>query len=614
MLVTECPLQQAPRAPQSGDAAPARRLLLPSLTSHWQGRADYTILDTAFEFGLSFLATWQAWRDGTGRPQRLHYIAFVPRLYSLAALEAVHRLWPQWETASRALRERWPCAVPGWHRILLPDADVHLTLVLGNEMQDLAQLDARVDTFLADDGFFAREARQVRHDLTWFSRLAAAQSQMVLPAGAVDEDALRAAGFAPDRAAALAPFAPRWQVDAPAAIERHAIVIGAGLAGAAIGQRLCARGWQVELIERHPVPAEEASGNLAGIFMPVLARDDNPVARFSRAAFLFALRLWQELGGIGTAFDGAMCGVLQLMREDRLADFGMYPPQFARPIDAEELARRLPGLGVGIGDGAAWLFAQGGWANPASVCQAMLKACGDGLHRRHGSTVARLEREGNLWCAFDEDGTALAQAPHVVLANGIDGNRFPQTSELPLSRIRGQVTHVEASCMPPLTMAVCGDGYVTPAWRGLCSVGASYDMDGEPGLRAASQHENLVRLTTLFPALRVDFAARFEALPLQGRTGFRCVALDRLPFAGRLPDQAALQLSRAERLRDVPRHAGLHALLGLASRGLTWAPLAAELLAAQMSGEPSPLERDLGATLDPARFALQRHRTAKKTH
>jgi tRNA 5-methylaminomethyl-2-thiouridine biosynthesis bifunctional protein len=63
----------------------------------------------------------------------------------------------------------------------------------------------------------------------------------------------------------------------------------------------------------------------------------------------------------------------------------------------------------------------------------------------------------------------------------------------------------------------------------------------------------------------------------------------------------------------VPRHAGLHALLGLASRGLTWAPLAAELLAAQMSGEPLPLERDLCATLDPARFALQRHRTARGT-
>jgi len=604
--VVEHTLQQAPAAPRAGDAVLARQRLAPLLMPHWPGRNDYTILDTAFEFGLRFLAAWQIWRDDADRPRRLHYVAFVPRLYSRAALEEAHRGLPECGAFAHLLRERWPCAVPGLHRIVLPDADVRLTLVLGDEMQDLARLDARIDAFLPDDGFFTREAKRRRHELAWFSRLAAARSQIVLPVEAAETEALHEVGFVQHGAASSASFAPRWQVDMPAAVTRHAIVIGAGLAGAAISQRLCARGWQVELIERHATPGQEASGNLAGIFMPVLARDDNPVARFSRAAFLFALRLWQALGGIGTAFEGEMCGVLQLMGEGRLAEFGSYPPEFAHPIEAPELARMLPGLGAGTGD--ACLFAQGGWANPAGVCRAMLAGCGTGVTWRRGS-VARLERAGDLWRVWDEEGALLAQAPHVVLANGGGGNRFVQTGELPLSCVRGQVTHVDAARMPPLSMAVCGDGYVTPAWRGLCSVGASYDMDDEPGLRAASQHENLARLATLFPEL----AARLDDLPLEGRTGFRAVAPDRLPLAGSLPDLAALSVSRAERLRDVPRHAGLHALLGLASRGLTWAPLAAELLAAQMSGEPLPLERDLCATLDPARFALQRHRTARGT-
>ena len=609
MRVAEHALQQAPIAPQAGDGARQSQRLLPLLTPHWAGRADYVILDTAFDFGLRFLACGQAWRECANRPQRLHYLAFVPRHYSREALEAAHRLWPEWRVPSQALRERWPCAVPGLHRIVLAESDVRLTLVLGDEMQDLALLDARIDTFLPDGGFFLRDAARLRYDLTWFSRLAAPRSQIALPSDAVEDEPLRAAGFVRDGAAPLASFAPRWRVDVPAAVERHAIVIGAGLAGAAVCGRLCARGWQVELLERHSAPAQEASGNLAGIFMPVLARDDNPAARFSRAAFLLALRLWQELGGVGTAFDGAMCGVAQLMGDERQAAFGAYPEEFARAIDADELARMLPGSGTG-GE-AAWLFAQGGWANPAGVCQAMLDACGNKLQRRHGISATRLERKDELWCVFDEEGMLLAAAPHVVLANGTDGNRFAQTSELPLSRVRGQVTHVDAARMPRLTMAVCGDGYVTPAWRGLCSVGATYDADDEPGLRAASQRENLARLTTLLPALPPDFTARIETLPLQGRTGFRSVAPDRLPLVGSLPDQVALSSSRAERLRDVPRHAGLHALLGLASRGLTWAPLAAELLAAQMSGEPLPLERDLCATLDPARFALQRHRAAR---
>jgi tRNA 5-methylaminomethyl-2-thiouridine biosynthesis bifunctional protein len=45
-------------------------------------------------------------------------------------------------------------------------------------------------------------------------------------------------------------------------------------------------------------------------------------------------------------------------------------------------------------------------------------------------------------------------------------------------------------------------------------------------------------------------------------------------------------------------------LLGYASRGLIWAPLAAELLAAQLQGEPLPVENKIAAALDPARFLL----------
>jgi tRNA 5-methylaminomethyl-2-thiouridine biosynthesis bifunctional protein len=588
MRVTACLLEQPPFGP---DAAVLRQRTDRALISHWRGRADYTVLDTSFDFGGNFLAAWQAWRDCTERPERLHYVALVPRFHSGTALETMHGRWPQWTALSQALRACWPCAVPGMHRILLPDAGVRLTLVLGDaqDRQDLAQLEARVDSFLPNDDFFRRDARLLRHDLMWISRLAAFESQIIMPDGAIDEPALRAVGFMPD--AGLATFAPRWQVVPQADVLRRAIVVGAGLAGAAVAQRLCARGWHVELIERHATPAREASGNLAGIFMPVLARDDNPSARFSRAAFLFALRLWQQLGGVGTAFDGAQCGVLQLLDEDGQTLSNDYPEEFARLLEN------------------GWLFAQGGWADPASVCRAMLDACDGKLTRRHDMAAARIERGDDLWRIFDEQGVLLAQAPHLVLANGAGGNRFKQTQQLPLTQIRGQVTHVDASRLPELPMAICGDGYITPAWHGLCSVGATYDIDDDASLRADSQRENLARLTRLLP----DHAASVDDLPLQGRTGFRSVAPDRMPLVGAVPDYAALAISRAERLRDVPRHAGLYALLGLASRGLTWAPLAAELLAAQMSNEPLPLERDLYATLDPARFALQKHRAANKS-
>jgi tRNA 5-methylaminomethyl-2-thiouridine biosynthesis bifunctional protein len=61
----------------------------------------------------------------------------------------------------------------------------------------------------------------------------------------------------------------------------------------------------------------------------------------------------------------------------------------------------------------------------------------------------------------------------------------------------------------------------------------------------------------------------------------------------------------------VQRHPGLHCLLGYASRGLIWAPLAAELLVSQLEGEPLPLEASLAAALDPARFVLRARRAPR---
>jgi tRNA 5-methylaminomethyl-2-thiouridine biosynthesis bifunctional protein len=84
------------------------------------------------------------------------------------------------------------------------------------------------------------------------------------------------------------------------------------------------------------------------------------------------------------------------------------------------------------------------------------------------------------------------------------------------------------------------------------------------------------------------------------------VAPDRLPLVGALPEP--LFAVGAERLRELPRQPGLYGLLGYASRGLTWAPLAAELLAASLDGEPLPLEAQLAAALDPGRFLLRGRR------
>lgn len=541
------------------------------LQEHWRGRTRYIVFDSDHGDGRRFTELVEAWRADPQRPANLHVIALAGGLQ------------------------------PGFHRIPQPDANVTLDLLAAPLSSALAQLTAHLDTIrlhAVDGTDFVRP----------LARLTALGARLAAPGlDTGQRAALQAQGFAFDGAedAIFASRKPRLPVTP--APERRALVLGAGVAGCAAAARLCARGWQVTLVERHPQVAMEASGNLAGIFMPLLSRDDNIPTRLTRAAYLYALRYWERLGGIGRAFDGAQCGVLQLARDAghaavsrAIAFDGTTPPDFARWLEPQQAATLL---GLPAPDGG-WLFPQGGWARPASVCAAMLASCGDLLATRFDAGDVTLERDGNEWLARAADGTELGRAPTVILASGAGARHMAQTRDLPLQALRGQVTHLAPQHAPQLPLVLCREAYLTPSSSGVTCAGATYDLDADPQLRAASQQENVERLRAL-----VSDPMAAEGAPLAGRVGFRCVAPDRLPLVGRLPDFAAA--GATERLRDVPRHPGLHGLLGYASRGLIWAPLAAELLAAQLEGEPLPLEMALVDALDPARFVLRARRTSR---
>ncbi|GIZ52247.1 bifunctional tRNA (5-methylaminomethyl-2-thiouridine)(34)-methyltransferase MnmD/FAD-dependent 5-carboxymethylaminomethyl-2-thiouridine(34) oxidoreductase MnmC [Noviherbaspirillum aridicola] len=582
------------------------------LPRRWRDAARFTLLETGFGLGLNFLATWQAWQSHAPAHARLHYVAIEKHPFAPDDLARLHARWPELAALSAQLRAAWPPLVPGFHRVLLDGGRVTLTLAFGDIADCLPQIAMAADAFYLDGFAPSRNpdmwSPQV---LSRLHRLAApGATAATYTVSAAVRQALAAAGFACEKRPGFgrkrdmlaARYAPRWPLP-PARPEpaRRAVVIGAGVAGSAVCARLAARGWQLTLVERHEKWAAESSGNLAGIAMPLLSRDDNIPSRLARAAFLFSTHLWQQLGGVGSAFAGEACGVLQLARDaghaalqrETVEALGL-PPDFARFLGAEQAAA-MTGNPAAAG---GWLFPRGGWVTPSSLCEAMLASCGGLLERRFAQQASSLRHDGSEWTVQGDGGACIARAPVVVIASGTNAASFAQTRELPLAAIRGQVTHIPAGELPSLPVVLCGEAYVTRPANGICCVGATYDIDTDPALRQSSQDENLERLAQVLPQTSMG-----KDRPLAGRTGFRAVSPDRLPLVGALPDPCAA--IGGSRLSDVPRLPGMHAVLGLASRGIIWAPFAAELLASQLEGEPLPVERELAAALDPARFALK---------
>lgn len=609
---------------------PARPLQLasPELLAAWRAEADTvvralqpvpdclheqhsaTVLDLHFGLGHAFFATWHAFARQRALGQgaaRLHYIAILPHPPQAEALHADL-------TYAQALRAAWPLPLPGTHRLLLDEGRLTLTLVWGALEEELARLEAPVDLFYlhADPSRFDPAASPWHaHACKRLARLAWTGAR-ALVFGAAGQAALVAAmrqvgfhGQARDGALALR-YAPAWarpathvaRIDTPLrrdpVHERHALVIGAGLAGTAAAERLTARGWCIDLIDAGAQVATRASGNHGGLFMPALARDDSPLARLTRAAFLFASQRLDDLGGVGleegTAIRGERCGILQFGRDakqavsfEQGAQQWQYPPRYARWMSAEQTAAALgmPTMGGG------YFFPEAGWLNPPSVCRRLLAvAQAQAEVRTHfGRAVARLVRVDDQWQARDADDVLIAQAPLVILAAGAQARALQQAAGLPLAAVRGQVTHLAAADFPDLPYALCGDGYLTRPYAGQVCMGASYDRFDDPALRADSHAGNLARLQHMLPQIAAHLPLPQADAHLAGRVGQRCIAPDRLPLVGALPGQD-----------------GLYGLLGYASRGLIWAPLMAELLAAMLEREPLPLPRELVAALDPARF------------
>jgi len=100
-------------------------------------------------------------------------------------------------------------------------------------------------------------------------------------------------------------------------------------------------------------------------------------------------------------------------------------------------------------------------------------------------------------------------------------------------------------------------------------------------------------LQALHVATAAQLAEGFAAGRVDGWSGVRCATPTRMPFLGRIASNAAGEVWVST---------------GMGSRGLTLAGVCAELLAAQLHGEPLPVELSLANALKPLRASTQNFR------
>ncbi len=570
------------------------------LPEAWAGQRQWRVLETRFGLGFNFLTTWQAWRADAARPAMLHFVSVEAHPVAADDLRRAACDDPELAPLAAALADQWHGLLPGFHRLAFDDGRVLLTLCIG-EVQPML----RAQRFEADsiflDGFgpqknpamwspetlktVSRFARQGTGLASWTAapavREALAQNGFQLEARP---------GLAPDGDCLAAVFAPAWTVRRRGPPSAHTepgrcAVVGAGLAGAAVAASLARRGWQVTVLDAADRPAAGASGLPVGLMAPHVSPDDALLSRLTRAGIRATWSELERLLQAGT--DWQASGVLE-RRPD--GDLRVPPgwradgPNESWPATAAQRAEAaLPP------EAPALWHARAAWVRPGRLVEAWLRTPGIVFQCR--AAVARLARGETGWHLFDAAGALLAEADRVVIAAGHGSQHFAPA--LPLQPVRGQAAWGLVSAAPGAgtlpAVPLNGDGHLIagvpePGGALLWLAGATYDRDrSDLAPDAADAAANRERLERLSPAAAAVLAPAFDRGEAGAWVGVRCASGDRRPLAGPLGES------------------GLWACTALGSRGLSFAALCAEAIAARWHGEPLPLPARMAEAICTAR-------------
>lgn len=590
--------------------------------------------ETGFGTGLNFLCAWQVFEQYATAGARLHFVSVEKYPLNLPDLQRALALWPELKVFADQLLAQYAAIHQGFQRLVLDNGRVTLTLLIGDALEQLPQLDAQIDAWFLD-GF-----APAKNPDMWTAELFAELARLAAPGSTIStftstgwvRRLLNAAGFKmkrtpgighkweilrgeflgwPEATPAPASAKPWFVRPAPRTGERRALVIGAGLAGCATAASLAARGWHVSLLERHEGLAKEASGNPQGVLYLKLSAHGTALSQLIISGFGYTRRLLEQLQR-GVDWDD--CGVLQLafnekeaQRQAQLA--AAFPEDLLHVLDQTHAEARA---GIALPSGGLF-YPEGGWVHPPALCQWQAAQSNIQLLTHHD--VLDLRRVESRWQAWGGD-RMLAEAPVVVLAGAAEIKHFAYSSGLPLKRIRGQITRLPQTLeSQSLSTVVCAEGYVAPARLGEHTLGASFDFNNDDLTPTTAEHAgNLQMLEEISP----DLVARLgvdslQPDALQGRAAFRCTSPDYLPIVGPLADSLAFVDAYGSLRKDArqtpdipcPWLDGLYVNSGHGSRGLITAPLSGELLAAWLENEPLPLPRAVAEACHPNRFVLR---------
>lgn len=605
------------------------------LPARWQTDDDFVIAELGFGSGLNCLLTIREWLkhlSETKQRKTLHYIAIEK--YPLAPetiVELISR-YPELKFYCDELVRNYPPAVETTHSRRLFSGSVVIHYKFMDVVDALEGEPLNVDAWYLD-GFSpanntAMWSEQVFLQLAKNSCTNSTCSTYTA-AGYVKRNLISAgfsvskvSGFGKKREMLVARYEksedkvykfkdkPWFHLPIKPTIENNkAIIIGAGIAGLTSAFALIQRGWKVTIIETHGAIAKEASSNPVALVYPRLSVNNKTDTDFYVAAFCYALHALAKLQNKYTQQFWFDCGLLQLMDRERLSAIQENYQFSDEVMSISDIATDT--TAVSDIEQVFVDIKNAGYVLPEVLCRTLVEECGDHLVVKRAE-IDSIVQVDSRWRCFS--GTqSIDEAEILIVANGVSLNKLHGLMTFPVESVRGQVISLRTKSLSDNVTRCQNTGvYLTPQIKGQHYLGASYTRANDSLVADSEDIERLLSKLRVHSSGVAGVPDFDKADVVDSWVGFRAMSQDRAPIVGAIPDVMFYE-KEYEDIRHgnvIKKYEAAHHLGGLyitaahGSRGFTSSFLSAEILAAQIHGEPLPVSKSICDYLSPSRFIV----------
>jgi tRNA 5-methylaminomethyl-2-thiouridine biosynthesis bifunctional protein len=413
---------------------------------------------------------------------------------------------------------------------------------------------------------------------------------------------------------------------------QHASIIGGGIASACAAYALTKQGVKVTLYCKDNALAQGASSNAIAALYPLLHQQSDDISVFYQQAFWRARALYNEISEQGFDFLHDWCGVLEIaykesiaQRQKKFTELDAWPKSLIHNIDSNQATdiAKIPLKHGGL------FMPNAGWVDPQALVNQMINAAQKTgrLTVKTNILVNKIEqitpieevsqKEQAHWRLLTNEGDFEANA--LIVCGGAEIIDMEFIKQLPFSSVQGQVTSMKTNkVVNALSTVICHKGYLTPSNgssqnQGIHCIGATFKKDNTSTTPTKEDDKfNLNMLSNCLPDLTQEI--NWTALDISAsKARLRCMTPDHMPMVGPIPDikkhlEAYPHLAKDKNWKynqAAPVVKNLYVMMGFGARGLCSAPLAADILAADLCGTPYPVSNEMLFNLSPNRFVIR---------